>query len=133
MATTTPDESVIITESEDGKSFTVSENPDYVPAPAYVYDSTPMSNGEKIGLSLFGLAFAGFVGAVGYFAHKENKKIEAEAAERQAEMKRKREERAAWFDTQRKEGRTVVETVDGKFLAIPNEAYASAEVRVKGV
>jgi hypothetical protein len=130
---TTTDESVIITESEDGKSFTVSENPDYVAASVAAYDPTPMSKGEKIGLSIFGLAFAGFVGAVGYFSHKENKRIEEASAARQAEMKRKREERAAWFDTQRKEGRTVVETVDGKFLAIPNEAYASAEVRVKGI
>lgn len=124
------DDSVEIIESEDGKSFTVVDTG--LPN-THVYQAPPMSDGEKIGLSLLGLGFAAVIGAVGWFSYKEDKKLKAESAERTAEMKRKREERQAWFDTQRREGRTVIETIDGEYMAVPNEAYQNAEFRKKAV
>lgn len=33
----------------------------------------------------------------------------------------------AWFDDQRREGKIVIETVDGEYMAIPAEAYAKSE------
>lgn len=124
------DDSVEIVPSEDGSSFTVVDTG--LPN-THVYSVEPMSKGEKVGLSLLGTALLGVLGAVGYFSYKEDKKLKAEAAERQAEMKRKREERQEWFDAQRREGRTVIETIDGEYLAIPNEAYTKAEIRKKAL
>lgn len=125
------DESVEIVPSEDGKSFTVVDTG--LPAPTYVYEPTPMTKNDIIGVSIVGVLFAGVVGAVGWFSYKEDKKLKAESAARMAEMKRKREERQEWFDHQRREGRTVIETIDGEYLAIPNEAYTKAEIRKKAL
>lgn len=125
------DESVEIVPSEDGKSFTVVDTG--LPAPTYVYEPTPMTKNDIIGVSIVGALLAGVVGAVGWFSYKEDKKLKAESAARMAEMKRKREERQEWFDHQRREGRTVIETIDGEYLAIPNEAYTKAEIRKKAL
>jgi hypothetical protein len=125
------DESVEIVPSEDGKSFTVVDTG--LPAPTYVYEPTPMTKNDIIGVSIVGALLAGVVGAVGWFSYKEDKKLKVESAARMAEMKRKREERQEWFDHQRREGRTVIETIDGEYLAIPNEAYTKAEIRKKAL
>lgn len=136
MAKATPvaDDSVIITEAADGKSFTVSDNPNYVPEPLKVpeYYSESMNKNDVIGLAIVGSLFAAFVGGIGWFSYKEDQKIKAETAARKEEQKRKRAERQAWFDKQRKDGKTVIETWEGEYMAIPNEAYAAAEVRPKG-
>jgi len=128
----TADESVLIETAEDGQSFTVRDNPDYT-TPPVSYTAEPMSKSEVVGLSLFGAACLAAIGAVGWFGYKADKRLEAEAAEKQAEMKRKREERQEWFDTQRREGRTVIETRNGEYLSIDNEAYAKAEIRKKAI
>lgn len=126
-----PDDSVIITSTED--SFTVSANPDYVPATGtYSYNATPMTKNDVIGVSIVASVVAAVIGGIGWFAYKDEQKQKTALAERKAEMKRKREERQAWFDKQRKDGKTVIETWDGEYMAIPNEAYAQAEVRTKG-
>lgn len=131
IARSNVDESVEIVPSEDGKSFTVVDTG--LPAPTYVYEPTPMTKNDIIGVSIVGALLAGVVGAVGWFSYKEDKKLKAESAARMAEMKRKREERQEWFDHQRREGRTVIETIDGEYLAIPNEAYTKAEIRKKAL
>lgn len=126
------DESIEIIESEDGKSFTVVDTG--LPAPTnYTYSTEPLSKNDKIGLSLLGAGFAAVIGTIGWFTYKEDKKVKVETAARTAEMKRKREERQEWFDTQRREGRTVIETMDGEYMSIPNEAYQAAEFRKKAV
>lgn len=132
MANTTADESVIIETSQDGSSFTVRDNPDYTTSPVS-YTADPMSKGEKLGLGMFAVAFISLVGGLIVHDVKEGKRLSAEAEKRQEEMRRKREERQEWFDTQRREGRTVVETIDGEYMAIPNEAYQSAEIRKKAL
>ena len=45
-----------------------------------------------------------------------------------AEAEAKAAELKAWFDHQRHAGRIVIETVDGEYMAIPAEAYATSEV-----
>lgn len=126
------DNSVIIETAPDGKSFSVRDNPDYT-TPPVPYTADPMSKGEKVGLGMFAVAFISLVGGLIVHDVKEGKRLAKESEERQAEMRAKRAERQEWFDTQRREGRTVVETIDGEYLAIPNEAYQSAEIRKKAL
>lgn len=97
------------------------------------YVQPPVTNGEKVLVGLILSAVAGFVGLAAWGGWKSEQKLEAERQERAAEMKRKRAEREEWFDTQRKEGKVVIETRDGEYLAIPAEAYAQAEVRKKAL
>lgn len=131
MAKTTVDESVDIIPSADGNSFTVVDTG--IPPARYASDATPMTKNDVIGVSIVASVVAAVIGGVGWFAYKDEQKRNAEIAERKAEQKRKREERQAWFDKQRKDGKTVIETWDGEYMAIPNDAYAAAEVRPKGM
>jgi hypothetical protein len=60
----------------------------------------------------------------------EELRLEREERDRKAEEARKARE--AWFNEQRANGMIVVETRDGKYMAIPAEAYAKAQVKKKG-
>lgn len=60
----------------------------------------------------------------------EEMRAEREERDRKAEATRKA--RSAWFDTQRRDSKVVLELRDGSYIAISNEAYASAEIKKKG-
>ena len=96
----------------------------------------PMNKAEAGVLVTLVLAAAG---GLGWLIKTDIKNQELRAAELKAEREerdRKAEEarkaREEWFNKQRAEGKIVVETRDGKYMAIPAEAYAKAEVKKKG-
>jgi hypothetical protein len=60
----------------------------------------------------------------------EQQRVEREERDARAESVRKA--RTAWFDSQRKGGKTVLELRDGSYIAIDNDAYAKAEIKKKG-
>lgn len=60
----------------------------------------------------------------------EQRRIEREERDARAESVRKA--RTAWFDDQRRGGKTVLELRDGSYIAIDNEAYSKAEIKKKG-
>lgn len=125
---TKADDSVIITSAPDGESFTVSNNPDYVPG-TYTHQPTPMTKNDAIVMGVVGVVVAGFVGTIAWFGYKDEQKRAEESRARMAEAKKKREELEAWFEEQRLSGHVVIETADRTYMAIPADAYAKSEVR----
>ena len=103
------------------------------PTPVYTYQSAPMTTGEKTAAGVVVTLIAAAIAGCSWLYYKEDQKYKAELEEQMAEMKRKREEREAWFEKQRAEGKIVIETADGEYMSIPAEAYASSEVRKKAL
>lgn len=97
-----------------------------------LYPVAPMTKDEKIVFGVIGAIVVGVTGALAWFGWKEEAKRQAEVEERQAEMRRKREERDLWIEEQRNSGKIIIETIDGEYIAIPAEEYAKASVRKKG-
>ena len=100
------------------------------------YTPTPMSKTEA---GIIGVVVIGVLTGFGFMIRADIKMQE----EREAEYKTKQEERdrkaeatrkarAEWFDTQRKNGMRILETRDGRYVAISNEAYTKAEIKKKG-
>ena len=106
-----------------------------VQLPAETYRSP--SKEENIVASLVGLAIVGVVGTLSYFGWKNEQQRQAELdvkhAKLMAERDEKRKAREEWFERQRLEGKIVVETADGHYMAIPAEAYAKSESRKKAL
>lgn len=82
---------------------------------------------------------AGVVSAVGLGIRADIKnqqkyaeQLRVEREERDARAESVRKARSAWFDDQRKGGKTVLELRDGTYIAISNEAYSKAEIKKKG-
>lgn len=107
-------------------------------------DSTPAidfrpqsSSNDNLIASAMALAVVGVIGALSYFGWKgeQERQAELDAKHKIAmdEMAAKRKEREAWFESQRTEGKIVIETADGHYMAIPAEAYAKSESRKKAL
>lgn len=100
---------------------------------AYTYEARPMTPGEKAFLAGLAVTVIGGFGWLFRATIKEEKKAAAENKERIEAMRRKRAEREAWFDEQRKNGKMVIETREGTYMAIDNDAYMKAEFRKKAL
>lgn len=100
--------------------------------PVIVTENRQLSKDEAVTLAVVGTVIGSVVGVLSYFGWKADKakqaKLDEEHAVRLAEAEAKAAELKAWFDHQRHAGRIVIETVDGEYMAIPAEAYATSEV-----
>lgn len=123
---------VIEIPGEDGGTITFDYNSSRTVAPN-AFEPQSLNTVDKVVIGAFFSVAVGLVGLAGWFGWKDEQKKTAEYEERQEEMKRKRAEREAWFDKQRKEGKVVIETRSGEWMAIPSEAYAKAEIRKKAL
>lgn len=102
---------------------------DSAPEPRFVSaEGEPMTTSEKAVLGGVFAVFTGVLGLLIWAGVKQDQLIAEEEQKRQEEVKRKREERNAWIEEQRKNGRIVLETQNGGYMSISAEAYAKAEV-----
>lgn len=96
-----------------------------------------LSKDEAVTYALVGSAIATVVGVLSYFGWKADKakqaKLNEEHAVRLAAAEARADEMQAWFDTQRRDGKIVIETIDGEYMAIPAQAYAESEIVTKEV
>lgn len=106
------------------------------PATLHYEDPRPMSKAEAGVLGTLVLAVFGGIAWAIKTDVKNQKEWAAEAKAEREERERKAEEtrkaRQKWFDDCRAAGLIVVETRDGKYMAIPADAYAKAQVKKKG-
>lgn len=93
----------------------------------------------KVEVGIFVTLGLAVLTAVGFGIKHDIKMQEERAAEykarqeeRDAKAEASRKARTAWFDKQRTNGMRIIETRDGRYIAISNEAYANAEVKKKG-
>lgn len=95
------------------------------------------SKEENIVAAAITLAVVAGVGVLSYFGWKRDVQVqEKRQAEHKAymeELAEKRKEREEWFATQRREGKVVIETIDGEYMAIPAEAWQNSEIRKKAL
>lgn len=124
-----PGEGTIDFNYDEGHTSLV-EEPHYGPA---VRKSSKKD--DAILTVVVGTVIAGAVGILSYFGWKAEKERQAKLEEQhQATMealRAERDEREEWVNRVRVEGKIIVETVDGEYMAIPAEAYAKSEIRKK--
>jgi hypothetical protein len=105
--------------------------------PPVVHSKPPVNREDALLGVAISAVIAGAVGALAWFGWKADKERQAKLDEEHrikvAELKAKREELEFWFDRQRSEGKIVIETADGEYMAVPAEAYAQSEIRKRGL
>lgn len=100
--------------------------------PANLPENRSITKDEAMALAVVGTVIGAVVGTLAYFGWKTDKakqaKLEREHRTAMAKAEAEASRMQAWFDRVRKDGKIVIETVDGEYMAVPAEAYAKSEI-----